>query len=88
MVLALHMMGAYGFVPSLQGLRRPVGASLRQRASRGPSMQVAQWVGVAAKQQGRDPARLEPLKLLPDVIVIRPIEVTLPASAWLVCAQS
>jgi hypothetical protein len=33
------------------------------------------WVDLAAAQQGRDPARLSPLKPLPDVIVIRNLEV-------------
>ena len=34
--------------------------------------QVGDWVPVAARVQGRDPARLSPLKPLPPNIVIRP----------------
>ena len=37
-------------------------------------MQVRQWVDVAAEQQGRDPARLAPLKPLPDCLVVRELE--------------
>jgi hypothetical protein len=60
--------------------------------SAGLSMQLQQadsttvpktWVDLAAAQQGRDPARLAPLKPLPDVIVIRNLEVF----RCLVCTQ-
>ena len=47
-------------------------------AAGGARMQVAQgnWVDTVAAQQQRDPARLAPLKPLPDVIRIRMPEVT------------
>ena len=70
----------------------PVGSagrlcSRRWASSRGPHMQVQQWIESAATSQGRDPVRLEPLKPLPDVIQIRTLQVimhTLPQTRLVV----
>lgn len=70
--LLLGVAGASGFVigssPGIVPPRR--GAAARAQ----PRMQVRQWVDVAAEQQGRDPARLAPLKPLPDCLVVRELE--------------
>ena len=90
-VLALGSSGASAFAPAARFHatlspartgRALAPAAPRRCASAGAAaggarMQVAQgnWVDTVAAQQQRDPARLAPLKPLPDVIRIRMPEV-------------
>lgn len=61
---------------SVQRLPSVCSAGLSMQLQQADSTTVPKtWVDLAAAQQGRDPARLAPLKPLPDVIVIRNLEV-------------
>jgi len=83
-ILALFAAGTNGFIPAAYSrsfVRRPQAQAHTRVQARTPpmpsvSMQVTgSWVNIVAEQQQRDPARLEPLKPLPDVITVRMTEV-------------
>jgi hypothetical protein len=74
----MHVAVTDGFALAPLGSARRL-CSRRWVSSRGPHMQVQQWIEAAATSQGRDPVRLEPLKPLPDVIQIRTLQVIMHA---------
>ena len=82
-VPAISIFRASESLPRLPSLRS-AGLGLSMQLQQADSTTVPKtWVDLAAEQQGRDPARLAPLKPLPDVIVIRNLEVF----RCLVCTQ-
>lgn len=80
LLLTLHVAVTDGFAPMINvGGRRVNSGVIGSRPARAgvgrsagaATMQMPKWVEIAASQQGRDPARLAPLKELDPAIVVR-----------------